>query len=156
METEFASIEHEIHVDAAPEIVFDVVSRAEHLAQWWPDRAQIETKVGANGHIEFAQADGSAPKRVPMTIVEVEPPRRFSFRWDYAAGEQPDEGNSLLVVFELEPVGAGTRIRMTETGFREQGWEAAVLERNYLDHVSGWNYFIPRLATYVGNLAVSS
>ena len=26
---------------------------------------------------------------------------------------------------------------MTETGFREQGWEAAVLEATYQDHAAG-------------------
>ena len=32
---------------------------------------------------------------------------------------------------------------MTETGFREKGWEVAVLEAQYNDHVSGWDYFSP-------------
>jgi hypothetical protein len=45
---------------------------------------------------------------------------------------------------------------MTETGFRERGWEAAVLEQNYFDHVSGWDYFIPRLGEYVARLVASS
>ena len=151
METEFASIEHEIHVDASPEIVFEVISSAEHLAEWWPDEAQIETAVGATGHIVFNRA-GAQPNVVPLTIVELEPPRRFSFRWDYGDNERPTNDNSMLVVFELEPSGVGTRVRMTETGFREQGWEAAVLERNYLDHVEGWNYFIPRLGAYATGL----
>ena len=39
------------------------------------------------------------------------------------------EGNSLLVTFELTSQGDGTRLRMTETGFREMGWEVAVLEQ---------------------------
>jgi hypothetical protein len=37
---------------------------------------------------------------------------------------------------------------MTETGFREMGWEAAVLEQQYREHVSGWDFFLPRLAPY--------
>ena len=36
---------------------------------------------------------------------------------------------------------------MTETGFREMGWEVAVLEEAYNDHGSGWDFFIPRLAS---------
>ncbi len=44
---------------------------------------------------------------------------------------------------------------MTEVGFREQGWEAAVLEEQYNDHVNGWNHFIPRLGEYVARLVAS-
>ncbi len=64
-------------------------------------------------------------------------------------------GNSLLVTFELSPSGSGTALRMTEVGFREMGWEVAVLEEQYQEHVEGWDYFIPRLAEYVARLAAS-
>jgi uncharacterized protein YndB with AHSA1/START domain len=150
METEYARIEHEIHVEASPEIVFEVISSAEHLAEWWPDEVEVETAVGAEGHIVFTRPAPAEPNVQPITIVELEPPHRFSFRWAY--DEEGSHDNAMLVVFELEPAGNGTRVRMTETGFREQGWEAAELERNYLDHVEGWNYFIPRLATYASGL----
>lgn len=45
---------------------------------------------------------------------------------------------------------------MTETGFRERGWEAAVLEQAYREHSEGWDYFIPRLDEYVARLVSSS
>jgi hypothetical protein len=41
---------------------------------------------------------------------------------------------------------------MTETGFREMGWEAAVLEQQYHEHVTGWDFYLPRLAPYVATL----
>ena len=78
----------------------------------------------------------------------------FSFRWTHPAGEAAAEGNSLLVTFELTPSGDGTLLRMTETGFREMGWEAAVLEQQYQEHVTGWDFFLPRLAPYVATLQV--
>ena len=34
---------------------------------------------------------------------------------------------------------------MTETGFREMGWELAVLEEQYREHATGWDRFLPRL-----------
>jgi uncharacterized protein YndB with AHSA1/START domain len=91
-----------------------------------------------------------------MTVVESDPPRRFAFRWTHAADEEAELGNSLLVVFELTASGTGTSLRMTETGFREMGWEAAVLEATYLDHVQGWDHFVPRLAAYADRLVHSS
>ncbi len=45
---------------------------------------------------------------------------------------------------------------MTETGFREMGWEVAVLEQQYQEHVTGWDFYLPRLAPYVATLEVRS
>jgi uncharacterized protein YndB with AHSA1/START domain len=149
---EYGSIEREIHVDASPEVVFEVVSRPEHLREWWPDEAELEPSSGAEGHIVFQRAAPEEPVVVPITVVDVRPPRRFSFRWVYDAGTTPGPDNSLLVTFDLEPSGEGTRVRMTETGFRERGWEAAVLEEAYREHGEGWDHFIPRLGAYVERL----
>ena len=44
---------------------------------------------------------------------------------------------------------------MTEVGFREMGWEIAVLEEAYQDHVQGWDHFIARLGEYVTRLVAS-
>jgi uncharacterized protein YndB with AHSA1/START domain len=144
---EYGSIEREIRIDAAPEIVFDVISDPAHVRQWWPDEARYEAVPGGAGEIAFIK-DGA---RVPMTfqVVDAVPGRLFSFRWTHPEGEPPREDNSFLVTFELEPAGGGTLLRMTETGFRERGWEAAVLEEAYLDHSQGWDYYLPRLAPYV-------
>jgi uncharacterized protein YndB with AHSA1/START domain len=89
---------------------------------------------------------------VPITVLEVEPPRRFSFRWVYPDGEPAASGNSLLVTFELVPSGSGTLLRLTETGFREKGWEAAVLEEQFHEHVIGWDRYLPRLGSYLARL----
>lgn len=153
---EYGSIEREIHVDASPEVVFEVVSSPEHLRQWWPDEAEVEPATGATGHIVFHRAAPEEALVVPIQVVDAQPPHRFSFRWVYEAAAVPGPDNSLLVTFDLEPSGEGTRVRMTETGFRERGWEAAVLEQAYQEHTEGWDYFIPRLSLYVARLVSSS
>ncbi len=147
---EFGTIEREIYVEAAPEIVFEVVSRPEHLKEWWPDDARYDPVPGATGEIVF----GGTP--VSFTVVDARPPRIFSFRWTHPAGEVAAAGNSLLVTFDLTPSGGGTLLRMTETGFREMGWTAAVLQQQYQEHVSGWDSFLPRLVPYVATLRVRS
>jgi uncharacterized protein YndB with AHSA1/START domain len=148
---ELGSIERELYVDASPEIVFAVVSDPEHVREWWPDQAGYEPVVGSTGEILFASPDGD--KVELLTVVEVDPPRRFAFRWTQPAGEDAGEGNSLLVTFDLVAEGDGTLLRFRETGFRELGWEAATLEAHYRDHVSGWDHFLPRLEAYAGRLA---
>jgi uncharacterized protein YndB with AHSA1/START domain len=150
---EFGTIEREIYVEASPEIVFEVVSSPDHLRQWWPDDARYDPTPGSTGEIVFGD-HGAGGTVVPFTVVDARPPRTFSFRWTHPAGEVAAEGNSLLVTFDLTASGAGTLLRMTETGFREMGWELAVLEQWYREHDTGWDFFLPRLAPYVATLPV--
>jgi uncharacterized protein YndB with AHSA1/START domain len=147
---EYGSIERELYIEASPEIVFEVVSRPEHLREWWPDDARLDPVPGAAGELVFA--DPESVMVVPITVVEAVPPRLFSFRWAYDPSLVPDTSNSFLVTMELEPSGTGTTLRFTEIGFREQGWEVAVLEAAYLDHASAWDRFLPRLVEYGAGL----
>lgn len=146
---EYGSIEREIRIDATPEVVYEVVSRPEHLREWWPDEAEFEPVPGATGVVSFGDRATPDAQVVPLTVIEADPPRRFSFRWVYDKDAPAAPADSLLVTFELIPSGAGTLLRFTETGFREKGWEAAVLEEQYRQHVTGWDHFLPRLVAYV-------
>ena len=148
---EFGTIEREVYVEASPEVVFEVVSSPDHLQRWWPDEAHYDPIPGSTGTIVFGQRDAS-PTVVPFTVVDSRRPRLFSFRWTHPAGEEAVAGNSLLVTFDITPSGGGTLLKMTETGFREMGWEAAVLEQQYHEHVSGWDFYLPRLSSYVATL----
>ena len=150
-DVELGSIERELFIDAPPEVVFEVVSDPRHVAEWWADAATYEPVPGSTGTISFGAVDDGG-KVVTLTVVEAVRPRTFSFRWTHDAEEAADVGNSLLVTFELVPSGTGTVLKFTETGFREMGWEAAVLEANYLDHATGWKHFLPRLVSYAESL----
>ena len=149
---EYGSIERELFIEASPEIVFDVVSSPEHVRQWWPDDARYDPTPGSTGELVFGDDPDSTVEQA-FTVLDVVPPRLFSFRWTHPAGEPAAVGNSLLVTFELTPARGGTRLRMVETGFREMGWEAAVLEEEFAGHVEGWDFFLPRIAPYVATLA---
>ena len=148
---EFATIEREVYVEASPEIVYEVVSSPDHLKQWWPDDARYDPTPGSSGEIVFGDPDAGGAV-VPFTVVEASPPTTFSFRGTQPADEVAAPGNSLLVTFDLTPSAGGTLLRMTETGFREMGWEVAVLEQQYQEHVTGWDFFLPRIAPYVTTL----
>jgi uncharacterized protein YndB with AHSA1/START domain len=149
---EFGSIERELRIDATPEVVYEVVSSAEHLREWWPDEAELDPVPGGTGTITFGDPSSPDAKVEQLTVVEADPPRRFAFRWVYDEGKSPAPDNSLLVTIDLVPSGAGTLLRFRESGFRERGWEAAVLEQAYLDHSRGWDHFLPRLAARANEL----
>jgi uncharacterized protein YndB with AHSA1/START domain len=150
---EFGAIEREIYVEASPEIVFQVVSSPDHVKQWWPDDARYDPTPGSAGEIVFGDPEAGGGV-VGFTVVDARPPTLFSFRWTHPVGETAAVGNSMLVTFELTASRGGTLLKMTETGFREMGWEAAVLEAQYQEHVHGWDHFLPRLAPYVATLGV--
>lgn len=149
---EFGSIEREIHIAASPEVVYEVVSRPEHLKEWWPDDAELEPVPGTTGVIRFGDRSAPDAKVVALTVVEADPPRQFSFRWVHEEGDAATPANSLLVTFQLFPSDAGTLLRFTESGFREKGWEGALLEEQYRQHVTGWDHFLPRLVAYAAGL----
>jgi uncharacterized protein YndB with AHSA1/START domain len=142
---EYGSIERELRIDAAPEVVYEVISRPEHIRDWWNAETNIEATPGAIGELVWRDDATAGTQTVPLTVVEADPPRRFSFRWTHGAGEVANATNSFLVTFELAPSGSGTVVRFTETGFREMGWEAAVLEAHYNEHAAGWDEYLPRL-----------
>jgi len=118
---EFGTIEREIRIEASPEVVFEVISSPEHLQEWWADEAELDSAPGGRGTLRWARGTDQEMV-VPITVVET---------------------------FEVVPSGAATVLRMTETGFREKGWEIAVLEEQYRDHGEGWDHYIPRLGEYV-------
>jgi uncharacterized protein YndB with AHSA1/START domain len=148
---EYGSIERELRIDATPEVVYEVISSPEHLREWWPDGAELDPIPGATGAITFGDPTAPDAAVVPLTVLEADPPRRFAFRWAYDEGPAT-ETNSFLVTFDIVASGDGTLLRFKETGFRERGWEAAVLEEAYLDHARGWDLFLPRLLTYANQL----
>jgi uncharacterized protein YndB with AHSA1/START domain len=150
---ELSTIEREIYIEASPDVVFEVVSSPAHVEQWWPDEAHYEAAPGSVGEIVFGDRNAGGAVASFM-VVDVRPPRSFSFRWTQPPGEPAKAGNSLLVTFELTPSGGGTLLKMTESGFREMGWEVAVLENQYHEHVTGWDFYLPRLVSYAATLDV--
>ena len=152
---EFGTIEREIHIDASPEVVFDVVSRPEHLCEWWPDEADFPAVPGGEGRIGFG--DSSQGRTwVRFAVVDAARPRLFSFRWTHEESESAEPGNSLLVVFELEPSGTGTRLRMTESGFCERGWDDAKVAAEHARHATSWDFYLPRLSAYAPTVSAGA
>lgn len=153
---EHETIERFVEIDATPETVFEVITNPEHVRQWWPDDADFDPTPGATGHLVFGDPSSPDAQIPEITIVAAEPPRLFSFRWVYPAGEVADPGNSLLVTFELTPQGSGTVLRMCETGFAEKGWEQEVVEAEYREHCAGWDHFLPLLVDYAPTVGASA
>lgn len=153
---QYESIEREIHIEAPPEVVYDVISSPEHMQEWWPEEAEFEAVPGSTGFVAWGDRSTQEAKVVPLTVMEADPPRRFSFRWVHDEGEAATAANSILVTFDLTPSPGGTLLRFTESGFREKGFEGLALEEQYANHAKGWDSFLPRLARYAAGLVSTS
>jgi uncharacterized protein YndB with AHSA1/START domain len=149
---EYGTIEREIHIEASPEVVYEVITKPEHIAQWWGFDATFPAEPGGEGRLTRNGRDGRGPVVVPLSVVEADAPRRFVFRWVQPEGQPATPENSFLVTFELVPADGGTLLRLTEAGFREVGWEAAKLEAAYRDHCVGWDTHLASLAVYAAGV----
>ncbi|MEU0868993.1 SRPBCC domain-containing protein [Nocardia brasiliensis] len=149
---EYGRIERSLYIEATPEVVYEVISSPEHLREWWPDEASLDPVPGAVGELVWGDRNTPDASVALLTVVDALPPKLFSFRWGHPADDAADAGNSLFVTFELSPSGTGTTVQMTEVGFRERGWEIAVLEREYNSHIEGWELFLPRLVAYAAKV----
>jgi uncharacterized protein YndB with AHSA1/START domain len=148
-------IEREIQIDAPIDVVWSVVTEPEQIIQWFSDSAELDLRPGAEGTLTFrGSRKGSRPNDtraegiVNLRVERVEPPRYFSFRWDYPGGVEPDESNAPLVEFTLAEDGDGTRLTLVESGLQRLGWTDDQNERYVADHERGWDHHLGLLRAH--------
>jgi uncharacterized protein YndB with AHSA1/START domain len=93
-------IEREIVFPATPAEVWEAITEAERLEEWFATEVELDPQPGGEG--VFRWGDGDERRAV---VREAEPEERLVLDWD-------DEGE---VVLELEEVDGGTRLHVTET-----------------------------------------
>ncbi|HEY2222659.1 SRPBCC domain-containing protein [Actinomycetospora sp.] len=127
-------IEREILIAAAPERVWPLVAEP---GFWATDDESVRgTQVTESGSLVARHSEHGD---FPMRVEKVDPPTYLAYRWVSAfPGEDLRDENSTLVEFFLTPEGAGTRLRVVESGFAS----LATSEDNRItvvkDHTGGW------------------
>jgi uncharacterized protein YndB with AHSA1/START domain len=110
-------VEREVVVPEAPDEVWEALTEAERLEEWFATEVELDARPGGAG--VFRWGDGDERHAV---VREVEEAERLVLDWD-------DGGT---VVLELEPVVEGTRVRVVESspefapalGLRALAWTA--------------------------------
>ncbi|HUA29607.1 MAG TPA: SRPBCC domain-containing protein [Streptosporangiaceae bacterium] len=139
------AIDREVVIEAPVEVVWRTVTEPDQMSRWFADRVELVVEPGARGYMGFGEQGG------PVVVETVDPPVRFSFRWNHPVGEEPVAGNSQLVEFTLTPEGGErTRLRVVESGHELRDWPDAEKQRYAGEHHDGWADFLDRL---VGVLA---
>ena len=138
------AIEREVLIEAPAEVVWRTITEPDQLTLWFADRVDLVVEPGAHGYMGFGDQGG------PVVVETVDPPNRFSFRWNHPVGEEPVVGNSMLVEFILTPEGEErTRLRVTESGHEVRDWPGEEKHRYADEHREGWGEFFDRLAGVV-------
>jgi uncharacterized protein YndB with AHSA1/START domain len=75
-------IERDIMIEAPVEVVWRTITEPDQISLWFADKVELEVKPGASGYMGFGDQGG------PVMVETVDPPTRFSFRWNYPAGHR--------------------------------------------------------------------
>ena len=149
-------IEREILIDAPAEVIWGVITEPEQISRWFSDEASVEQRAGGDGTLTWRPGGRGGSKSglvVPIRVVEVEPPRRFSFRWGHPQGTAPGEQNSALVEFILTAEAGGTRLRVIESGIEAVTHDEDGRARYREDHEQGWERHLGEMLDYVASNA---
>jgi uncharacterized protein YndB with AHSA1/START domain len=134
-------IERETMIAAPVERVWSLLTEAELVGTWFCDAgAEIDLRPGGAMVLRWTE-HGTTHARV----VDVEPHRRFSYRWAAEAESEQIEGNSTLVEFTLDPTDEGTRLRVVESGFEDLAETDEQRRARVEDNSEGWEIQLGRV-----------
>src|SRR5215831_18676023 len=130
-------------IKARQTIVFDAVTTAEGIAQWWgPDAgpvvlAEFDARVGGHFRLRFRMLDGSEHES-HGEILEIVKPERVVFSWRWTGGQE-DPGVSRVEIL-LRTVPDGTELTFTHTQLHD--------EESRRSHEAGWSGSLDKLEAY--------
>jgi uncharacterized protein YndB with AHSA1/START domain len=144
-------IERKTSIAAPVERVWALLTEAEHLGAWFGDAgAEIDLRPGGAMALTWEE-HGTVRARVER----VEPHRLFSYRWASRMDAEPAEGASTLVEFTLEPDGAGTLLRVVESGFAALDLPADEQAERAAGNTAGWDHELRDLSGYARSEAAA-
>jgi uncharacterized protein YndB with AHSA1/START domain len=110
----------EIHIDAAPERVFQALVDPKQVVNWWGQKGIYECKefvsdlrTGGKWRSKGTTLDGGGKFEGAGEYLEVNPPHALAYTWTatWTGGAQT------TVRWELEPENQGTLVRIRHSGF---------------------------------------
>jgi uncharacterized protein YndB with AHSA1/START domain len=134
-------IERTVDIAHPPVAVWAALTTAEGLAAWFGDEATIDLRPGGAAHMTWSNGYAA-----DMRVERVEEPTVFGFTW-HINGLPENDPRRTYVEFTLEPVGAGTRLTVVESGFAQLPDDAhsAAFEGN----TKGWQSELGELVDYL-------
>jgi len=135
-------IERTVEIAHPPAKVWAALTTAGGLGTWFGDKgATIDLRPGGTAQMTWTSGD-----QADMRIERVEEPRVFGFTW-HIYGLPADDSRRTYVEFTLEPVGAGTRLTVVESGFAQLPDDAH--RKAYDGNTEGWASELGDLVDYL-------
>jgi len=134
-------IERTVELAHPPARVWAALTTAEGLAAWFGNDAAIDLRPGGQARMSW---DGG--HRAEMRVERVEEPAVFGFTW-HIYGLPGDDPRRTYVEFTLEPMGGGTRLTVTESGFAQLPDD--LYHTAYDGNSDGWAKELGELAAYL-------
>jgi uncharacterized protein YndB with AHSA1/START domain len=134
-------IERSVELAHPPAKVWAALTTPEGLSAWFGDKATIDLRPGGAAQMTFRSG-----LTVDMWVERVEEPAVFGFTWRLPDLPE-DDPRRTYVEFTLEAVGAGTRLRVVETGFAQLPNDSR--RKTYDSHAEGWASELAELAGYL-------
>jgi uncharacterized protein YndB with AHSA1/START domain len=134
-------IERTLELAHPPKAVWAAITTAEGLGTWFGNQATIDLRPGGEASMSWTEGGNAS-----MRVERVEEPTVFGFTWRIY-GLPDDDPRRTYVEFTLEPVGAGTRLTVVETGFAQltdDGHRAA-----FDGNTEGWMRELDELVAYL-------
>ena len=137
-------IERRIEVSAPVERVWEALTDAADVAQWFGDVVEIDLRPGGRARFGWTQYDSV----VDAVVDIVEPLQRFAYRWAAVAGVGVEDGPSTRVEFTLVATATGTEVTVVETGFAALPDD--IYESTLRENRSGWKAEMRDLVGFLG------
>jgi uncharacterized protein YndB with AHSA1/START domain len=134
-------IERTVELAHPPARVWAALTTAEGLGAWFGDEVTIDLRPGGSARMTW-----TGRYTVEMRVERVEESEVFGFTWQPLELAENDPRRT-YVEFTLEPAGAGTRLRVVETGFAQLPAEAR--RKAYDAHTGGWASELGELVDYL-------
>ena len=133
-------IERTVELAHPPAKVWAALTTADGLSAWFGEKATIDLRLGGAAQMTFASG-----LTVDMRVERIEEPAVFAFTWQLPDLPEDDPRRN-YVEFTLEAMPAGTRLRVTETGFAQLPDDSR--RSTYDSHAEGWARELGEPASY--------
>lgn len=124
-------IEHELHIEAPPEVVFAYFTEPARHVEWMGQAANLDPRPG--GVYEMTVNDNAT---VLGEYVSLEPPHLIEFTWGFVGNDAVPPGSANVRV-TLTDADGGTRLRLVHTGLPHPA---------LAPHDEGWTGYLAALA----------
>ena len=134
-------IERVVEITHPPAKVWAALTTAKGLGTWFGNQASIDLRPGGPGKLTWDNG-----QTADLRVERVEEPEVFGFTW-HIHGLPEDNPRRTYVEFTLEPVAAGTRLTVVESGFAQLPDDA--YRTAYDGNTEGWASELGDLVAYL-------